>query len=478
MPPRSRPSTGAGRCPRVSASVRGSVLAPAVVAAVVLVWTVPAAAQDGASGADRVDTLERRVDELEHELANQKASPAAPAAGEPSALWEQLNQRVHVSGNADLAFLYGEDYSRAPNGRFVIDNARLFVDVDLLGRDETPMPGWLDDASLYVEWDAYRHTSFLNQVGSLYVRLDHLGGVDALNAKLGRMSIPFGYEYTRWSEDRPKNPLIGFSAAAPYGWDEGFELFGSLSSGLVSYQAAVLDGDQAVGVNTSSAPSLAGKLTLSPLSWVHVSGSGYTSGRLGGPNHAVWSALIAASTPLPVLSPNPYDPGSVDSSGYGGAETGVGGVQSVSAWEVDVVLDNARAGVEWLGYGEIQIDGHGEPVERRRLHYGVAEGTLELGTLTPALERLYCAARVSFIGTFDDRLGYLLNVDDDGFNLGFVTKLVEITELGIGAHLTKQLTLKAEYALYDFTLVKGATEDERDDAKGRSYGGVALSAGF
>ena len=85
---------------------------------------------------------------------------------------------------------------------------------------------------------------------------------------------------------------------------------------------------------------------------------------------------------------------------------------------------------------------------------------------------------MSFIGTFDDRLGYLLNVDDDGFNLGFVTKLVEITELGIGAHLTKQLTLKAEYALYDFTLVKGATEDERDDAKGRSYGGVALSAGF
>ncbi|MFN7951396.1 MAG: hypothetical protein U0610_06705 [bacterium] len=404
----------------------------------------------------------------------QAAEPGAPAAAASGGWVGELARRIRLSGNADVGFLYGEARSRAPDGRWVIDNARLFLDADLVDRDDLPLEGWLDDASLYLEWDLYRHTTFLDDVGSLYVRLDHLAGSSALNVKVGRMAIPFGFEYPRWSEDRPANPLAGFSAAQPYGWDEGVELFGALADDRVRYQAALLDGDERVGVNTQATPSFAAKLTVAPLAWLSVSGSGYTSGKLGTVGHPVWSALIVASTPFPPLSANPYDPSYVDAEG----EAEPVRLDGVRAWEADVVLDDGGAARVWLGYGQVHVDGRGEPIAGRRLQYGAAEGTLGLGVLAPSLDRLYLAARVSFIGTFDDRQGYLLNVDDDGFELGFDTQLVQITELGLGVRLTKHLTLKAEYAAVDFDLVDGAPAEARAAAHARGYGALTLAAGF
>ncbi len=400
----------------------------------------------------------------------------APDPAPSSGLLADLSRRLRLSGNADVGFLYGEAHSRAPDGRWVIDNARLFLDADLIGADDLPLEGWLDDASLYLEWDLYRHTAFLDDVGSLYVRLDHLGGCNALSLKLGRMALPFGYEYTRWSEDRPKNPLPGFSAAQPYGWDEGLELFGAFGDGWLSYQAGLFDGDDAVGVNTQATPSFAGKLTLSPLAWLSVSGSGYTSGKLGTVGHPEWSALIVASTPFPPLGPNPYDPNYTDTSEDPDAEPVR--LDGVHAWEVDIVLDDHASRQVWLGYGEVRIDGRGEPITGRRLRYGVAEGMLGLDVISPSLERLYVAARLSFIGTFDDRRGHLLNADDDGFELGFDTQLVRIAELGFGVRITRHLTLKAEYAAVDFDVVDAASAETRAAAQARSYGALSLSAGF
>jgi len=434
-------------------------------------------AEDAARSGAAFETLERRVEELEHKVADEsRAAGESPTPSSAAAdVWSEVARRVRLGANADLGLLYGQEYSRAPNGRFVIDNARLFVDADLVTRDDLPLEGWLDDVSLFLEWDLYRHTSFMNEIQSLYVRFDHLLAWRPLNLEVGRMAIPFGYEYPRWSEDRPKNPLPGFSAAQPYGWDEGIELFGSAWEDRLSYQVALLDGDAEVGVNTQSTPSFAGKLTVSPAPWVHVSASGYTSGKLGQLYHPVWSALIIASAPFPPLSTNPYDPNYPEPSEPADDPARLDGVE---AWEVDLVTERAGFGTAWLGYGQVRADGWGEPITGRRLQYGVAEGTFELGTLASALDRLYAAARVSFIGTFDDRKGYLLNVDDDGFQLGFDTKLVTITEAGLGLRITKHLTLKGSYSIYDFSLVDGADAESRRDATTRDYGWLVLAAGF
>ncbi|MBK7974606.1 MAG: hypothetical protein IPK07_15440 [Deltaproteobacteria bacterium] len=459
-------------------ALRASRAACRVLGLIVAIASV-AHADEAPPSREEVETLERRVDELEREVATTRSaghpSTAPTTSSTAGDVWSELTRRVRLGGNADVGLLYGEEYSRAPDGRFVIDNARLFVDADLVTRDDLPLEGWLDDVSFFLEWDLYRHTAFMNEIQSLYVRFDHLFAWEPLNLKVGRMEIPFGYEYTRWSEDRPSNPLPGFSAAQPYGWDEGLEVFGSAWDGLVSYQLALLDGDQQVGVNSQSTPSLAGKLTVSPAPWAHLSASGYTSGKLGQLDHPVWSALIIASAPFPPLSTNPYNP---EYPGQSRPEDDPARLDGVGAWEVDVVLERAGVGTAWLGYGQVRADGSGEPITGRTLRYGVGEGTLELGSLAAALDRLYLAARISFIRPFDDRAGYLLNVDDDGFELGFDTELVTITELGLGLRITRHLTLKGSYSMYDFGVVDGADAETRHDATSRDYGWLVLSAGF
>src|SRR5581483_9388990 len=260
---RSNPPSVSGTSRSMSRAVETS----AVVAAL-LVLTTAARADDGGwpSFAQTLGTqlraLEARFDE--------------GAGGLPPWLG-----RFRISGNGDFAYLNGDRHSPAPGGRFLVDNSRLFLDSELV--DGLRLREWplASDASFFVEWDAARDGEVLNTVGSFYLRLDHVLGLDPLNVKIGRVLIPFGEEYPRFSEQRPENPLISFSAAAPYGWDNGILFFGSSPWRSLQYVAGVMVGDTGFHVNTSRETQLDAKLAWQPVGWAHLSVSGLWTGKLG-----------------------------------------------------------------------------------------------------------------------------------------------------------------------------------------------------
>jgi len=383
--------------------------------------------------------------------------------------------RFRISGNGDFAYLNGDRHSPAPGGRFLVDNSRLFLDselVDGLRLGEWPLAS---DASFFVEWDAARDGEVLNTVGSFYLRLDHVLGLDPLNVKIGRVLIPFGEEYPRFSEQRPENPLISFSAAAPYGWDNGILFFGSSPWRSLQYVAGVMVGDTGFHVNTSRETQLDAKLVWQPVGWAHLSVSGLWTGKLGTHDEGGEAALEFGETEI-----RPFGSETDVTSFQNGAPITADPNQSVTmtAGESDLIVTAGDWGRLWLGFGRVAIRSGGSAAYDRDLSYGIAEGVFGLGRVARSLRRFYVAGRYSVIGTFDADEGYLIDPFNGGEELGFNTKSVSVVSLGVGWRATSFLTLKTEYSWYDFTLVRGVPSDLHAEAGGRNYLGVGASVHF
>lgn len=378
-------------------------------------------------------------------------APAAHAddTAESWSLPEWL-KRIHLAGNADVSYLSGEENSPAAEGRFAVDNARFFLDVDLGEK-------W----SLYFEWDLVREAESKNQAGSLYLRLDEIFGGKALNLKVGRFPIPFGEEYPRFHEERPANPLISYSVGAPYNWDEGIEVFGGI--GRLKYNLAVQDGDDELNENFDSQPQIALKLGWRAADWAYLSFSAVDSGPVGK------AALEWGGT-----HPRPFGSGSDVPNYQRGVPVGddPGNAVSFTAAEGDLVLEPGRAGRFWLSYGVIDIASSGSSAFDRQLAYYVAEARVDLGPT------YYLAARYSAIGTGDADEGYLLEAMNGGDDLGYNSESVSTLSVGGGARLGSRVVLKAEYSFYRFDLVRGVSADLAAAAKDRDYFSIGLSARF
>lgn len=101
---------------------------------------------------------------------------------------------------------------------------RIF-DVPL--EEETGLAG---DISFLFDWSIVRFSKQdEDEVAQAYVRLEELGSIEWLNAKVGRFLIPFGEEYLWFGEGIYDNPLANYSVASPYGWDEGVVLFNAMN---------------------------------------------------------------------------------------------------------------------------------------------------------------------------------------------------------------------------------------------------------
>jgi hypothetical protein len=436
-----------------------------------------AQAQDSSVNPERLSAFERRIQDLEEALL----ASGDGAAGTTEALWfpeDSLGDeasRFRISGNADVYYLFGEANSLAPDGRFTFENARIFADVDLgQGWDLGENPAF-KSASLYFEWDFYREGALKNKAGSLYFRADELLGHEALNVKIGRFPIPFGEEYLRYSEERADNPLVTHSVPSLYGWDEGFLLFGDLDDeGTVDYQFAVQDGGDQLNANTQQALQLTAKLAARPSAWSYASLSALTSGDLGDAANPANSAFEWGGTHATPFGSGDY-----------GASFQDGGVVvpdpsnelSMSAWELDVVL-TPDWGRLWLAGGQIVIESGGDSSYDRTLAFGIAEAVMELGWISDALDPMYLAGRYSVMGTFDSDEGYLLEAMNGGGDLGFNTKSVSALSLGVGLPLSEVVTLKAEYAWYDFDLVDGVPGTLLDLAGQRDYFGIGFAIQF
>jgi hypothetical protein len=422
----------------------------------------------------RIEALERRVHELES-----AREPRAPGPDEERPWTDALPEvlrRFHPAADADVAWMYGERNSRADGSRFVAEKALFVLDADL--SEEARLGGRtvFNAASLYFEWDLVRDSELKNQVGSLYVRLDGLFGIDVLNLKLGRFLIPYGEEYVRFSEGPLENPFIGFTAAAPYGWDEGALLFGSLGQdAFFEWKLAIMNGTEEFDARGGRAPTFAGKVTLRPFSWLAASLSGLRTGLLGSSDDVGASALEIAG-----VSAVPFGSGTTVESLQDGDPVAPDPSPKVrlSAWEADLILEREGLGRIWLGYGQARIDSETSSSYDRLLHYWVAEAVLELRVFAEALDRVYFAARYSACGTFDGSRGYLIEAFNEGDDLGFNTMRVHVGSVGLGFRVTKNVTIKAEYSWYVFDVVRGASDELRADAEDRDVGGVGIAVRF
>ena len=358
------------------------------------------------------DELHRRIEALEQEVQELKTGSGADRNQEEvsrssgltkqeptthilkenqkgvftAALPEWIKQ-FRLSGNADVAYFNGQDNSHSPDSRFAVDNARFFFDFDIS-----------DKASFYFEWDLVREFSLKNKVGQVFIRYDQLFGIEALNLKLGRVPIPFGEEYLRFHEQRFENPLISFSAPAPYNWDEGFELFGSVYNSRIDYILAVTDGDDDFNENTNEAVQVAGKISYRPINWARLSLSALDTGRLGKPNDAGRSAIEFGGSHA-----YPFGFGTDVVNFQDGIPIAddINQELSVTAWEVDAVLNPNDWGQLWLAYGQVGIRSEGSSRFDRDLLYWIVEGIFELRKISKRLTNYYLATRYSAIGTFD-----------------------------------------------------------------------------
>ena len=406
------------------------------------------------------EELLKRIEALEQEVQEQKANQSGlQLSGIPS--WVD---KFRLSGNADFVYYKGDDNSHSPDSRFAVDSARLFFDFYVN-----------EDVSFFLEWDIVREFTKQNDFTQLYLQVDRIFDFEALSLKIGRSLIPYGEEYTRFHHARFENPLITFSAPGAWWWDEGLLVFGSTAEQRFGYEFAVMDGDIGFNDNTAEQVQLAGKVTYRPTDWAKLSLSGLSTGKIGSSSRPGISAMFFGGQAIVPFGFRTNVPNFKDGKAI---VNDLDNAFTVEAWEIDSIFSSTDWGRLWLAYGHVDINSKGDSIYDRELHYWIVEGILELGVFSSQLSKFYLATRYSGIGTFDSDEGYSLGAFNDGGELGFNTKSVDVISLGIGVRLKENIKFKLEYAWYDFSLVDGVTTDLKDSADDRNLFGVGISAEF
>ncbi|MEI8290777.1 MAG: hypothetical protein WCH99_15020 [Verrucomicrobiota bacterium] len=213
---------------------------------------------------NRLDTtLAQKVHDLES--SREDTPPTKPESRKGFNLG-----KVNVSAEGGVGYAATGKDGSAPNGKFRVDEARVFMEAPL----------WED---IYFNGEVVLSTAdaAYNDVkpGELYVEFENISKwwrqENQLNARLGQMYIPFGEEYI--SRNAIDNPLITHSLVDFWGVAPGVELYGNL--GKFSYAAAAQNGaDDANGAGGDK--SAAGRISYDPNEHWHFSVSGMRTGDL------------------------------------------------------------------------------------------------------------------------------------------------------------------------------------------------------
>jgi hypothetical protein len=212
-----------------------------------------------------IQSLDQRLSEVQAASQKQEAE-AAPMDHPGFALGKIL-----LSGEAGVAFFRSGPDGQFPNDEFRVDEARLFVDAQLM-----------NDVYFFGELDLVTRDDPNNYftLGELYLDVEdisRLWGQDGvLNLRAGRLDIPFGEEYlTRYAID---NPLIMHSLSDLWGYNEGVELYGK--AGEFQYVLAVQNGGISSLHDYDSDKAVVARVGADPTRWLHLSVSGMRTGAL------------------------------------------------------------------------------------------------------------------------------------------------------------------------------------------------------
>jgi hypothetical protein len=409
---------------------------------------------------DRVDLSERETAPLD-ETPREGTTPAAPGTGtadRASAAGEQASPDVAVisqpwyrnvvlSGFGAIEYLDSGAAGTRPFGGFAIRESSLFVEAK----------AW-DNVALFLEVQVNR----LGKDKDLFVRTGEahvvwrnlLGrwGDDLLHVKAGRVDIPFGEDYL-W-QDAIDNPLISFTAAYPYGFDEGVVLFGTLKG--VGWVAAVTDGtdDRSIEDNTDKAVNV--KLYGRPLPGVYVSASAMRTGQTGE------SALEFGGSHI-----EPVGTGLTSTLGKSTSRE----VSARLAQADATITPTARVTVALSG-GTARLNDADDTFDRPISWFWV-EPRYRLRA------DAYVIARYSEIGTYDDTRGYHFDGKTTAGGhgaYGYDVQRLQRLSVGVGYRPNPRMLLKAEVGRDWFTTIRASS-------LGRTHGdrlllGAGLVVGF
>jgi hypothetical protein len=395
----------------------------------------------------RLDALEGRpappVEPEPVDLSDDELS-SLPAANSNHVLSRRWFENIDLSGFAAVTYLDTGGTGTNRHGSFLLKEATLFLEAEV----------W-EHASLFTEiWlQRYLYGDRFS-ANELHFRLDGLFAGEngrGLGLKVGRFELPFGEEYLRW--DAHETPLIVFSAADPYGVDEGLELFGA--AGPVGWIASLSTGTFGNGADDAAGKLVAAKLYGDVGSDLYLSGSVLSSGK------TAQSALT--------LSGNAITPvGAAGSSTLGASPS-----DEVAAlcWEVDARIAAKRCANLYLGLGRASIDDDAEAFDRE-LTWFLLEPAVRL------TDEVELVLRYSAIGTFDDDEGYLFRgkIAAEGEDLGYDARSLRRLAAGARWTVNPHVAAKLEVGHDWFDLIDASPLDDENDE--RLYFGVELVASF
>lgn len=363
----------------------------------------------------QLDTLSGKVATLEgrqESVAAESAKPASTAA------------KVIVSGEGGVGFFQSGHEGMFPNSEFRVDEAKLFVDAQVL-----PQVFVFGEINLILREGGDTDLD----VGELYVEvadISRLWGRDGqLNLRVGALDIPFGEEYL--TRDAIDNPLIAHSIFDLWGVDEGVELFGSL--GRFRYVVAVQNGGIPSLRDFDADKSVAGRVSFDPNNAWHFSVSAMRTGNI----HATDDFFTAMW----------LGPGFISS---------LGGLATTTfrsdLYEVDATWRGRRGHVALTG-GYIGYDDDDPTADNSRdVYYYAAEGVYNV------TEKFYGAARYSHIEA-EDGFPVVGNGDFGEYQFAELTTRMDRLSLGVGYRWSPDLVLKVDYT-HDW----GHTEDGEERA--------------
>jgi hypothetical protein len=402
----------------------------------------------------RIEDLERANEGLRNELnavkedlrgistSGDTAAPRSEPSREPDVELESsasaFQDRIVLSGEAGLAFFHTDKQGAFPNSEFRIDEARLFLDVELM-----------QDTYLFSEiLIAERERDDVDlRIGEFYADFEELPwlsrGDHIANLRVGRFDIPFGEEYL--TRDAIDNPLISHSLTDFWGIDEGLEFYGRHRD--FDYVIAVQNGSNPATFDGDADKSVTGRFGYTPLRDLRLSLSAMRTGDLNVEDDT-FSELWFGS----------------------GFFRSIGDPETTTSFDVNLVQGDVRYDLEqghvsaFGGYLEYRDDDTAADNKRDAWYYAL-EGVHDV------TRSLYGAARFSQIRSSDG----MPIVGQAPFGTLFSGDLVEDIwrlSLGLGYRWSPKLVLKTEYSLERGDRASG------EKVKDRDFFGIELALGF
>jgi len=334
--------------------------------------------------------------------------------------------KVLLSGEGGIAFFQSGREGMFPNSEFRVDEAKLFVDVQVM-----PQVFFFTEINLV----AREGGDVDLDVGEFYIEvadISRLWGRDSeLNLRVGALDIPFGEEYL--TRDAIDNPLISHSLMDLWGVDEGIEAFGKL--GRFQYALAVQNGGISSLRDYDADKAVTARVGFDPNDAWHFSVSAMRTGNIHATDDfftAMWlgPGFINSLSPLATTF-------------------------RADLYEADVVWRGRRGHLAVAG-GYIGYDDDDPTADNSRdVYYYSVEGVYDV------TEKFYGAVRFSQI-IADDGFPVVGNGDFNEYQFSELTTRMDRLSLGVGYRWSRDLVLKVDYTFDCGRTLSGEKRNHED----------------